>query len=74
MYPVNKLSYELRALQEKDQGVEKLANKKVVPGTPMTLEMMSHFAKKHGKEEGRKMARKFGYTILSADEYERFKI
>tara|TARA_R110000868_G_scaffold300582_1_gene560992 strand:+ start:356 stop:1579 length:1224 start_codon:yes stop_codon:yes gene_type:complete len=69
-----KLSYELRALQEKSQGVEKLANKKAVPGTPLTLEMMSHFARKYGKEEGRKKAEQFGYKILTADEYKRHQL
>ncbi len=79
----NKEAYQMRTLQERSDGLEKLANKKVVQGTPLTKEMATFLYKKalekepdkeKAKIKAKKFAGKLGYTIHTAEEYERYKL
>lgn len=65
-------AYRLRNIQETFGDIQKLSSKKVVEGTPLTLEMATVFSDKYGKTEAIKMAKKLGYTIPTLEEYERY--
>lgn len=69
----DRLSYNLRVIQEQEQGVDTLSKKKVSKGTPLTLEMANFYIEKFGsKEKARKQAEKLGYRIPTLEEYERY--
>jgi len=46
-----RFAYTLRKIQEEDQGIEKLSKKRVIPGTPLTLEMANYFKGKYRDKE-----------------------
>jgi hypothetical protein len=72
-----KLAYRLRDLYETEQGIEKLSkdlNKKVLKGTPLTLNMAREFVKKFGSvEKAVENAEKIGYVIPTKDEWQRWQ-
>lgn len=72
----NKLSYKVRQLYEKEnaRSLNKLSEKKVPQGTPLTAEMLSIFLDKYDNDtkKVRENAKKLGYTIPSAEEYQRY--
>lgn len=68
----DKHAYNLRRIQEAEQGIEGLSSKKVVQGTPLTIEMMTFLADEYGLDKAVKRARQLGYTIPSEDAYKRY--
>lgn len=56
---------------EQTKGFQDLANKKPPPGTPLTIEMMTYFVDKYGKEKAIKNAKRLGYSIPDAEEAQR---
>ena len=72
----NRLSYRLRQLYEQENAgsLDKLVNKKVPYGTPLTAEMLSVFLRKYNDDPDkvRKNVKKLGYIIPSKEEYQRY--
>lgn len=69
----DKHAYNLRQIQEQEQGIDSVSRRKVVQGTPLTIEMMTFFADKYGLDKAVKRAEKMGYRIPSKAEYERYQ-
>jgi len=66
-----KLAYDLRKIKEQDKGMKWMSaqiGKKVVKGTPLTLEMGNLFLRKFGTyEKAAKAAKELGYVIPDED-------
>src|SRR5690606_5842315 len=69
----DRLAYRMRRLQERSEGIEKLINKKVMQGTPLTVEMAAELTKKWGKEKAPQVAKKLGYTIPTEEQYRKYQ-
>lgn len=69
----DRLAYRMRRLQERSEGIEKLTNKKVMQGTPLTVEMAAELTKKWGKEKAPQVAKKLGYTIPTEEQYRKYQ-
>ena len=69
----DKHAYRLREIQEKEQGLEGLSKKKVVQGTPLTIEMMTYLADEFGLENAVKRAKQLGYRIPTKAEYQGYQ-
>jgi hypothetical protein len=69
----NKLSYNLRNIQENEMGekvLKRSLNKKVPKGTPLTLQTAKLFMEKEGsKDLAMKRAQELGYTIPTVEQY-----
>jgi len=69
-------AYKFREIQEKehdDKWMREQTTKKVVKGTPLTLQQMTYFVDKYGKDKARETAEKLGYTIPTIEEYRRYQ-
>lgn len=71
---INKTSYRTRKIFEREQGIQRLINKKVPKGTYLTPRMLMAMSKKYNgsAKKVKENALKLGYTIVTDEEHDRW--